>query len=69
MPAATTSKPRILTGDTPTSTGLHLGHYVGSLENRLALQDQNERQSGNKSSQRHYWQHGIASIRTLVNIA
>ncbi len=34
------AKPRILTGDTPTSTGLHLGHYVGSLENRLALQDQ-----------------------------
>lgn len=32
------SKPRILTGDTPTSTGLHLGHYVGSLENRLRLQ-------------------------------
>ncbi|MBL8990804.1 MAG: tryptophan--tRNA ligase [Phycisphaerae bacterium] len=33
-------KPRILTGDTPTHTGLHLGHYVGSLENRLRLQDQ-----------------------------
>ena len=33
------TKPRILTGDTPTSTGLHLGHFVGSLENRLALQD------------------------------
>jgi tryptophanyl-tRNA synthetase len=33
-------KPRILTGDTPTATGLHLGHYVGSLENRLRLQDQ-----------------------------
>jgi tryptophanyl-tRNA synthetase len=32
-------RPRILTGDTPTSTGLHLGHYVGSLENRLKLQD------------------------------
>jgi tryptophanyl-tRNA synthetase len=32
-------KPRILTGDTPTGK-LHLGHYVGSLENRLALQDQ-----------------------------
>ncbi|MBL8764837.1 MAG: tryptophan--tRNA ligase [Phycisphaerae bacterium] len=32
-------RPRILTGDTPTSTGLHLGHYVGSLENRLQLQD------------------------------
>lgn len=33
-------KPRILTGDTPTHTGLHLGHYVGSLENRLRLQDE-----------------------------
>jgi tryptophanyl-tRNA synthetase len=32
-------KPRILTGDTPTGK-LHLGHYVGSIENRLALQDQ-----------------------------
>ncbi|HLL91055.1 MAG TPA: tryptophan--tRNA ligase [Tepidisphaeraceae bacterium] len=28
---------RILTGDTPTGR-LHLGHYVGSVENRLALQ-------------------------------
>lgn len=36
--STTTTKPRILTGDTPTSTGLHLGHYVGSLENRLKLQ-------------------------------
>lgn len=33
------SKPRILTGDTPTGK-LHLGHYVGSVENRVALQDQ-----------------------------
>ena len=33
------AKPRILTGDTPTSTGLHLGHWVGSIENRLRLQD------------------------------
>src|SRR5678810_244460 len=32
-------KKRILTGDTPTGK-LHLGHYVGSIENRLALQDQ-----------------------------
>ncbi len=30
---------RILTGDTPTGK-LHLGHYVGSVENRLALQDE-----------------------------
>ena len=30
-------KPRILTGDTPTGR-LHLGHWVGSLENRVALQ-------------------------------
>src|SRR5580704_17772091 len=32
---------RLLTGDTPTGK-LHLGHYVGSLENRLSLQDQYE---------------------------
>ncbi len=31
------SKPRILTGDTPTGR-LHLGHWVGSLENRVAMQ-------------------------------
>lgn len=31
-------KPRILTGDRPTGK-LHLGHYVGSLQNRVALQD------------------------------
>ena len=30
---------RILTGDTPTGV-LHLGHYVGSIENRLRLQDE-----------------------------
>lgn len=35
----TTEKPRILTGDTPTGK-LHLGHYVGSVENRLAMQDE-----------------------------
>ncbi len=34
----TAPRPRILTGDTPTGK-LHLGHYVGSVENRLALQD------------------------------
>lgn len=32
---------RILTGDTPTGK-LHLGHYVGSVENRVALQDEYE---------------------------
>jgi tryptophanyl-tRNA synthetase len=30
-------KPRLLTGDRPTGR-LHLGHYVGSLENRVRLQ-------------------------------
>jgi tryptophanyl-tRNA synthetase len=30
-------KKRILTGDTPTGR-LHIGHYVGSLENRIKLQ-------------------------------
>jgi tryptophanyl-tRNA synthetase len=33
------AKPRLLTGDTPTGK-LHLGHWVGSLENRVSLQDQ-----------------------------
>lgn len=41
-PAASTTspagKPRVLTGDTPTGR-LHLGHYVGSLENRIRLQE------------------------------
>jgi tryptophanyl-tRNA synthetase len=35
------SKPRLLTGDTPTGK-LHIGHYVGSIENRLALQNDYE---------------------------
>jgi tryptophanyl-tRNA synthetase len=34
----TTEKKRILTGDRPTGN-LHLGHYVGSLKNRVELQD------------------------------
>lgn len=34
-------KKRILTGDRPTGL-LHLGHYVGSLQNRVALQDKYE---------------------------
>ncbi|MFZ5915449.1 MAG: tryptophan--tRNA ligase [Chloroflexota bacterium] len=36
-----TVKKRILTGDRPTGR-LHLGHYVGSLRNRLTLQDDYE---------------------------
>jgi len=32
-------KQRILTGDTPTGK-LHLGHWVGSLENRVSMQDE-----------------------------
>jgi len=38
---ATPAKKRILTGDRPTGP-LHLGHYVGSLANRLKLQDEYE---------------------------
>ncbi len=34
-------KKRILTGDRPTGS-LHLGHYVGSLENRVKLQEEYE---------------------------
>ncbi len=40
-PRAASGKARILTGDTPTGK-LHLGHYVGSLANRVALQDEYE---------------------------
>ena len=32
------SKKRILTGDRPTGL-LHLGHYVGSIKNRVELQE------------------------------
>lgn len=35
------AKKRILTGDRPTGR-LHLGHYVGSLKNRIKLQDEYE---------------------------
>ena len=38
---AETTKPRLLTGDRPTGK-LHLGHLVGSLETRVALQDDHE---------------------------
>ncbi|MFN2224147.1 MAG: tryptophan--tRNA ligase, partial [Candidatus Promineifilaceae bacterium] len=34
-------KKRILTGDRPTGR-LHLGHYVGSIANRVKLQDEYE---------------------------
>lgn len=37
----TTEKKRILTGDRPTGK-LHLGHYVGSLANRIKLQHEYE---------------------------
>jgi tryptophanyl-tRNA synthetase len=38
MHSATIDKPVVLTGDRPTGP-LHLGHYVGSLQNRVAMQD------------------------------
>src|SRR5947199_1050453 len=41
MTSPTQTKPRILTGDTPTGR-LHVGHYVGSIETRLALQSEYE---------------------------
>ncbi|MEX2216774.1 MAG: tryptophan--tRNA ligase [Phycisphaeraceae bacterium] len=38
---STPTRPRVLTGDTPTGR-LHLGHYVGSIESRLAMQETHE---------------------------
>ena len=35
-----TLRRRILTGDRPTAEGFHLGNYVGSLANRVKLQDE-----------------------------
>ncbi len=40
-PNGNTQRKRILTGDRPTGR-LHLGHYVGSLANRVRLQDEYE---------------------------
>jgi tryptophanyl-tRNA synthetase len=37
-PSPASEKPIVLTGDRPTGP-LHLGHYVGSLRNRLSLQE------------------------------
>ena len=37
----TTTRPRILTGDTPTGM-LHLGHWVGSVKRRVELQSTHE---------------------------
>lgn len=36
------NKKRILTGDRPTFDSFHLGNYVGSLKNRVKLQDEYE---------------------------
>jgi len=41
MSQTTSEKPRVLTGDTPTGR-LHLGHWVGSVENRVRMQDEFE---------------------------
>src|ERR1700720_3620788 len=38
-PATAPTRRRILTGDRPTGK-LHVGHYVGSLKNRIRLQSQ-----------------------------
>jgi tryptophanyl-tRNA synthetase len=39
---ATRPRKRILTGDRPTSEAFHLGNYVGTLANRVRLQDEYE---------------------------
>src|ERR1700746_258931 len=39
--AVPAQRKRLLTGDRPTGD-LHLGHYVGSIENRVRLQDEYE---------------------------
>ncbi len=41
-PAVPRTRRRILTGDRPTNDAFHLGNYVGSLANRVRLQDEYE---------------------------
>lgn len=41
MTSTSETKPRVVTGDTPTGR-LHVGHFVGSIENRLRLQERCE---------------------------
>jgi tryptophanyl-tRNA synthetase len=41
MSLSKTERPVVLTGDRTTGP-LHLGHYVGSLKNRVALQHSHE---------------------------
>ncbi len=40
--ASKKTRKRILTGDRPTATNFHLGNYVGTLQNRVRLQDEYE---------------------------
>ena len=40
--SGTAARKRILTGDRPTSDSFHLGNYVGTLANRVRLQDEYE---------------------------
>jgi tryptophanyl-tRNA synthetase len=53
------SKKTVLTGDRPTGR-LHLGHYVGSIQNRIALQDK----IGNDIDNAFYM---IADIQALTD--
>ena len=52
-------KKTVLTGDRPTGR-LHLGHYVGSIQNRIALQDK----IGNSIDNAFYM---IADIQALTD--
>ena len=40
VPSPKPARKRILTGDRPTAKSFHLGNYVGTLENRVRLQDE-----------------------------
>ena len=54
------SKPIILTGDRPTGK-LHIGHYVGSLKNRVLLQEENKYDMLDRKSTRLNSSHEIPS--------
>jgi tryptophanyl-tRNA synthetase len=59
----TPARPVVLTGDRPTGP-LHLGHYVGSLTSRLALQDHAEQYlllADTQALSDHVGRHGLVS--------
>ncbi|SHG87146.1 tryptophanyl-tRNA synthetase [Thermosyntropha lipolytica DSM 11003] len=64
------TRKRILTGDRPTGS-LHLGHYVGSLKNRVKLQDEYESYIiiADVQALTTHWEKGESLYQSVMQIA